>query len=41
MHFNTTPEERPAPARGDVVLETRPGAREGGTLAPGSAAITM
>jgi glycosidase len=38
---NTTPEERPAPASGDVVLETRPGALGAGTLAPSSAAITM
>jgi alpha-glucosidase len=38
---NTTAEERPAPAAGDVVLETRPGALDAGTLAPSSAAITM
>ena len=38
---NTTPEERPAPASGDVVLETRPGALDAGMLAPSSAAITM
>jgi alpha-glucosidase len=37
---NTTPEERPAPARGDVVLETRPGVLDGNALAPNSAAIT-
>ena len=34
---NTTLEERPAPASGDVVLETRPGALDAGTLAPSSA----
>jgi hypothetical protein len=39
--INTTPEERPAPVTGDVVLETRPGALEGGALAPSSAAITI
>jgi alpha-glucosidase len=38
---NTTPEERPAPAPGDLVIETRPGALDGGTLAPSSAAMTM
>src|SRR5215210_7781122 len=38
---NTTPEERPAPGAGDVVLETRPGALRGRVLAPSSAAITM
>ena len=38
---NTTLEKRPAPASGDVVLETRPGALDAGTLAPSSAAITM
>jgi alpha-glucosidase len=38
---NATPEERPAPAGGEVVLETRPGALDGGVLAPSSAAITM
>jgi alpha-glucosidase len=36
---NTTPVERPAPARGEVVIETRPGALDRGTLAPSSAAI--
>ena len=34
-------EERPAPVSGEVVLETQPGALEGGTLAPNSGAITM
>jgi alpha-glucosidase len=38
---NTTAEERPAAASGDVVLETRPGALGARTLAPSSAAITM
>ena len=38
---NTTLEERPAPASGDVVLETRPGALDAGKLAKSSAAITM
>jgi hypothetical protein len=37
---NTTPDERPAPAGGEVALETRRGALERGTLAPSSAAIT-
>ena len=38
---NATPEERPAPSAGKVVLETRPGALDGGVLAPSSAAMTM
>ena len=38
---NTTPEERPAPAAGELVLETVPGALDGGALAPSSAAMTM
>jgi alpha-glucosidase len=37
---NATAHERPAPARGDAVIETRPGALRGGILAPSSAAIT-
>jgi alpha-glucosidase len=39
--INTTGEERPAPASGDVVLETEPGALRGRTLAPHSGAVTM
>jgi alpha-glucosidase len=39
--INTTAEERPAPASGEVVLETEPGALRGRTLAPHSGAITM
>ena len=38
---NATPEERPAPAAGEVVIETRPGALDGGVLAPSSAAMTI
>jgi alpha-glucosidase len=38
---NTTAEERPAPAAGEVVLETRPGARRGGALGAHSGVITM
>jgi alpha-glucosidase len=38
---NTTAEERPAPLRGDLVLETRPGALRGGTLGAHSGAVTM
>jgi glycosidase len=38
--INTTPEERPAPASADVVLQTRPGALHGGALAPHSGAVT-
>jgi alpha-glucosidase len=38
---NATPEERPAPAAGEVVIETRPGALDGGALAPSSAAMTI
>ena len=41
IQINTTAEERPAPASGDVVLETQPGALRGSALAPHSAAITM
>jgi alpha-glucosidase len=39
--INTTGEERPAPASGEVVLETEPGALRGRTLAPHSGVITM
>jgi glycosidase len=39
--INTTGEERPAPLSGDVVLETKPGALRGGTLAAHSGAVTM
>ena len=38
---NTTAEERRAPAVGEVVLETRPGALRGGALGAHSGAITM
>jgi alpha-glucosidase len=38
---NTTAEERPAPASGEVVLETRPGALRRGRLGAHSGAITM
>jgi len=38
---NTSAEERPAPASGDVVLETSPGALRRGRLRPNSGAITM
>jgi alpha-glucosidase len=41
IQINTTDEKRPAPASGDVVLETQPGALSGGALAPHSAAITL
>ena len=37
---NTTAEERPAPAAGAVVLETRPGAHRGGALGAHSGVIT-
>jgi alpha-glucosidase len=39
--INTSAEDRPAPASGDPVLETRPGALRGGTLTPHSGAVTM
>jgi alpha-glucosidase len=39
--LNTTAEERPAPAGGELVLETVPGALGGGTLAPSAGAITI
>ena len=39
--INTTDEECPAPVSGDVVLETKPGAVRGGSLAPHAGAITM
>jgi alpha-glucosidase len=38
---NTTAEERPAPAAGEVVLETQPGALRGGALGAHSGVITM
>ena len=38
--INTTAEERPAPLSGDLVLETRPGALRGGTLAAHSGVVT-
>jgi alpha-glucosidase len=38
---NTTPEERPAPLGGEVVLETVPGALRRGALAPHAGAVTM
>jgi alpha-glucosidase len=37
---NTTAEERPAPAAGDAILETRPGALRGRTLGAHSGVIT-
>jgi alpha-glucosidase len=39
--INTTGEERPAPASGEVILETEPGALRGRALAPHSGVITM
>jgi glycosidase len=39
--INTTAEERPAPAAGEVVLETEPGALRGRTLAAHSGVVTM
>jgi alpha-glucosidase len=38
---NTTAEDRPAPATGELVLETSPGALRGGELRPHSGAITV
>ena len=38
---NTTAEERPAPARGDVVAETEQGALRDGALAPHAGVVTM
>ena len=38
---NTTGEDRPAPATGELVLETSPGALRGDELRPHSGAITM
>jgi glycosidase len=39
--INTTPEERPVPLGGDVVVETEPGALRRGALAPHGGAVTM
>jgi alpha-glucosidase len=41
IQINTTAGERPAPAAGEVVLETGPGALRGGALAAHSGAVTM
>lgn len=39
--INTTAEPRPAPAGGEAVIETRPGALAAGTLAPHAGVVTI